>query len=406
MNGIVHIARSHLQTAYRERVTLFWFIVFPLFLLTILTLIFGRIGREGEINFAVTLANMEEEVGAGMDFAAIVEQVFTQIGTAPEPGKEPLFTLHRPQAEDELSEFLAVEQEALRYGRRAAIIVIPPGFNREIMQRMISPDPASAVHSLRIYYDAGSPASEIATSIIEQILTGVDREILARSGRFSEAKAVPSGSAWVGEGEERRQATYIDFLLPGIILMAFFSSGLFGVPGTILFAREQRVLRRYWVTPLTIPCYFAGFSLGHLLLCLVQFILILLLGRLAFGATVSFAAPGAIFFLMLAAVTFLAFGFFVASIAKTANAGMAIANIINMPMMFLGGIFFPVGELPVALQALVYANPLTYLGKGLRASLGVGPPVSPGYLAIIVPLLWIVACTLIAAKRLKWDVER
>ncbi len=404
MKGILRIAAGHLFTAFRERVTLFWFLIFPVFLLAILTLIFGNMGQEGEISFAISVVNLESNTAGPVDFAAIVEGVFEETGTASEEGKEPLFTLTHPSKGEDLGEFLAREKEALRLGHRAAVIVIPEGFNQELLQCMMGSDSSpSGNGALTIYINEGSAASEMATSIIEQILSGIDRQFLAHVGRFQEEEAIPSETQWVGMGGA--EVSYIDFLLPGVILMGFFTNGLFGVPGSILFARDRRVLRRYWVTPLTVPRYLAGFSLGHLTLCLIQFALIFMLARFAFRATIKFAQPMPILFLLLGAITFLTFGFFIASVAKTANAGMAIANILNMPMMFLGGLFFPIGGLPTFLKVIVYANPVTYLAEGLRMSLGVQGETFSIPLTLAVPVGWIAFCIFVASRRLSWDVK-
>ena len=85
---------------------------------------------------------------------------------------------------------------------------------------------------------------------------------------------------------------------------------------------------------------------------------------------------------------------------------MAIANILNMPMMFLGGLFFPIGGLPPVLKAIVLANPLTYLADGLRVSLGTGTGSVSTPLAVAVPLAWIALCFVVASRRLRWDVGR
>jgi ABC-2 type transport system permease protein len=188
--------------------------------------------------------------------------------------------------------------------------------------------------------------------------------------------------------------------------MGFFVTGLFGVPGSILFARDRKILRRYWVTPLTVLHYLVGFSLGHVALCVIQFFFLYLLGRYALGASLRFDHIGPIMFLLLSSLTFLSIGFLIASVAKTANSGMAIANILNMPMMFLGGLFFPISGLPMVLKAIVFVNPLTYLAEGLRISLGVETGALSTPLAILVPLAWIAICLLVASRRLRWDVGR
>ena len=401
MKSVLLVARAHLVTAFRERVTLFWFIVFPAFLLVILTLIFGNVGKQGRINFSVALVNMESASGP-VDFSSLVESAFQRAGEPTENGEEPLFSIIQPAPGEDKEAFIDKEKEAVRSGRLSALIVIPAGFNEGLLARLSGG--GSAGGALTVYEDRGRAGSKMATEIIGQIVSRIDREILAHVGRFDEDESIPLETDWVGSAAA--EVSYVDFLLPGVILMGFFVTGLFGVPGSILFARDRQILRRYWVTPLTVPRYLAGFSLGHLALCVIQFFFLYLLGRYALGASLRFDSLGPIAFLLLSSLTFLSIGFLVASLAKTANSGMAIANIMNMPMMFLGGLFFPIGGLPPVLKAIVLANPLTYLADGLRVSLGTGTGTVSTPLAIAVPLAWIALCFVVASRRLRWDVGR
>ena len=406
MKDILFIARAHIATALRERVTLFWFLIFPVFLLTILTLIFGQIGQEGEISFDITLINQDRSTAAENPFSDRIESVFRELATAQDEATQPLFTLHTAEEDANLEHFLESELKELRQGRRAAVLVIPTGFSDAVMGSLIAGSTEVAeIDSLRIYMSDTSVSSTYATQIIQQVLTEIDRHILIQAGQFDPDRAISSETQWIGRQDG--ETPYVDFVLPGIILMGFFTNGLFGVPGTILFNRDRKVLRRYWVTPLSVLRYLAGFGLGHLTLCGLQFVLLYLLGIYVFGATISFAAPDTILLLVLAAVTFMAFGFLIASLAKTANAGMATANILNMPMMFLSGMFFPTSGLPAFIMVIVYANPVSYLLEGLRRSVGVqNSTIMPSIWIVIVPLLWILVSGLVSARKLKWDVER
>lgn len=141
-------------------------------------------------------------------------------------------------------------------------------------------------------------------------------------------------------------------------------------------------------------------------MCVLQFSLLVLVGRLGFGATVTFARPLAILYLLLSALTFLALGFLVASLAKTAQGGMALANLINMPILFLSSLFFPVANLPLFLRAILLVNPLSYLGEGLRFAVGTGQLTVHPALTAAVPLGWAALSVGVAARRLKWDVAR
>ncbi|MCK4570915.1 ABC transporter permease [Candidatus Bipolaricaulota bacterium] len=406
MKDILFVARAHLATALRERETLFWFLIFPVFLLTVLTLIFGQIGNEGEISFDITLINQERSTSAEGTFSSMIEVVFFEMSQTGDDTTEPLFSLHTSEEHADLEVFLESELTELRQGHRAAVLVIPDGFDDAVMTALAqAPAEIDAGSGLQLFMSDSNVASEYASQIIQQVLTEIDLRILIQSGQFDPNRAVASEAHWIGRQDE--ETPYVNFLLPGIILMGFFVNGLFGVPGTILFNRDRKVLRRYWVTPLSVMRYLAGFGLGHLTLCVVQFALLYLLGVYVFGATISFASLESVALLVLAATTFMAFGFLIASLARTANGGMATANILNMPMMFLSGMFFPTSGLPAVIMVIVYLNPVTYLLEGLRRSVGVqNSTLMPPIWIIIVPLLWILLSSLVTSRRLKWDVER
>jgi ABC-2 type transport system permease protein len=407
VTGVLAIARTHLVTALRERVTLFWFLIFPVFLLLLLAAVFGDIAEQGAMQFDIALIDLEG--GAEGSFSDLVVGLFEGMAGAQDGGQQPLFRLARPRGDEDPAAFLEEQLGRLRQGERAAVVVVPAGFSEGIARRLRGT--AAAVEDgvgssgLTIHYSRGTVASEIAASILEQMLAGVDREILRQAGRLDEEASIATATTWVG-GSEASETGYVDFLLPGIILMGFFTNGLFGIPGSILFARDRRVLRRYWVTPLSVARYLTGLSIGHLTLCAIQFILLYVIGRYALGASVSFARPAAIGFLALGAATFMALGFLIASVAKTAQAGMAMANVLNMPLMFLSGLFFPVVGLPAFLVVIIRINPLTYLAEGLRSAVGVQMGTTSTVWLVVVPLLWIAVAAGLSARRLRWDVGR
>jgi len=402
MRPILRLALYNVVTVLRERQTLFWFVMFPLLLFSLLTLVFGRLGQEGTMNFTVALVNEDQAGSEG--FGAQLDKMFDPLATPRKPGDEPLFTLKRPAPGEPPEQFLAEVQEAARLGRLHVVVRIPPQFTAQLTQALSSspsPEPSAWIE---VFYRKGDAAASMAAGVIEQIMTGLNVGILASSGAFRDEQAVGFQLAYAGGAKEKVQ--YVDYLLPGILLMAFFTGGLFGVPGTILYARDGKILRRYWVTPLGVPQYLGGFALGYLAQCALQFGLIVGVGKLGFAARINFGTPLALAYLMLAALTFLAFGFLVSSLVKTASAGMALANILNLPMMFVSSLFFPVADLPRVMQVIVSINPLSYLADGLRAALGVGQAMYARGLSFLVPLAWLVVCVAVAAWRLRWDVER
>ncbi|MEK7062006.1 MAG: ABC transporter permease, partial [Patescibacteria group bacterium] len=58
--------------------------------------------------------------------------------------------------------------------------------------------------------------------------------------------------------------------------------------------------------------------------------------------------------------------FAIASLSATTSAAEGMATAITIPMMFLGGVFFPIDQLPAWLYSIVKFLPLSPLLKILR----------------------------------------
>jgi ABC-2 type transport system permease protein len=80
-----------------------------------------------------------------------------------------------------------------------------------------------------------------------------------------------------------------------------------------------------------------------------------------------------------------------------------MANVVAMPMMFMGDVFLPVSQMPSFIQPIAAALPLSYLGKALREVALNGN----GIVEVAVPLLAVVIYGLIgfgiAVKLFKWE---
>ena len=69
---------------------------------------------------------------------------------------------------------------------------------------------------------------------------------------------------------------------------------------------------------------------------------------------------------IMGTLTFLAMGYMLSAFAKTQETIMPLLMVVQFPMMFLSGIFFPVEIVPGFMRPIMNAIPLTYLGDSLR----------------------------------------
>jgi ABC-2 type transport system permease protein len=102
-------------------------------------------------------------------------------------------------------------------------------------------------------------------------------------------------------------------------------------------------------------------------------------------------------------VTFTAIGYVIASYAKTEESANALTSIVQFPLMFLSGIFFPIDFMPEFLRPIAAVLPLTYLGDALRQVMVGGTPYVPLAVGVAILAGWLVASFAISARFFRWQ---
>ena len=202
-----------------------------------------------------------------------------------------------------------------------------------------------------------------------------------------------------------RNLRYIDFLVPGVLAMAIMQMGLFSILFVIVSYKKTGVMRRLLVTPVK-PAQFVGAQVvTRLIVSLLQVLVIMLVATIAFNVEIvgSYLLLG--FLVFWGSIIFLAMGFALSSFAKTEEAAAPIANIIAMPQMFLGNVFFPVESMPVWLQGIVKYLPLNYLADALRKVMNQGASIIDIKTDIYGLIVWSVITIVLAIVFFRWQEE-
>jgi ABC-2 type transport system permease protein len=84
-----------------------------------------------------------------------------------------------------------------------------------------------------------------------------------------------------------------------------------------------------------------------------------------------------------------------------ADATLAVANALFLVLLFLGGMAYPLDDLPGVLEQLAGLLPAAALSETLRATLTDGSSFPTGSLAVL--LTWAVAAPLAAATWFRWE---
>jgi ABC-2 type transport system permease protein len=134
-----------------------------------------------------------------------------------------------------------------------------------------------------------------------------------------------------------------------------------------------------------------------------QAIIVILVAYLFFGTQINGSWWLLLFFIILGTLAFMATGFIVAGLAKTPESAGPIAGFISFPMMFVGGVFFPIKNMPEFLQAAVKLIPISHLTTALRQVMNVGASMSGLWMEAAFLGVWLVLAFTVASFTFKWE---
>jgi len=135
-----------------------------------------------------------------------------------------------------------------------------------------------------------------------------------------------------------------------------------------------------------------------LLFELVEALLIVLTG-IALGWDPNGGLVPALVLLLIGTVAFAGIGLLMAGTLR-AEANLAAANALFLGLLFLGGMAYPLDELPGALQAIAKLLPAAALSDTVRSVLS-SQPFPTGQLVVL--LAWAIAAPLAAARWFRWE---
>ncbi len=182
-------------------------------------------------------------------------------------------------------------------------------------------------------------------------------------------------------------ASYLTFLVPGILMMTMLYSGAWAGTGFIDDIRSG-VMDRLLSSPVSRSALVAGQLVQQLLLSLVQGGVLLLIGWAA-GARYA-GGPGgmgiALAASLLLAAAFCSVSAAVALTARDQTALIGISTLVVLPATFLSTALMPVALLPHWVEATARFNPLTWATEiartAMSASVDSGVVVTRGLLLL------------------------
>ncbi|MGW0935252.1 ABC transporter permease [Streptomyces sp. NPDC002666] len=192
----------------------------------------------------------------------------------------------------------------------------------------------------------------------------------------------------------------IDLYVPISVLLAMIMAGIQAMPPVLTGYRERGILRRMSTTPVR-PSALLGAQIAlHGAAALGSALLVMAVGRIAFGVRLPGQPYGYLLGLLLAVACVLALGALVCAVSRTTKIATALGSVVFFALMFTAGVWVPVQTMPDALRSIVQATPFGAASQVLdRAAAGAWP--SWAYLGVLA--LWTLLAAVAAIRTFRWE---
>jgi ABC-2 type transport system permease protein len=343
---ILSLARRVILQVLRDRRTLALIVIGPLLILTLGAVLF----RAEPV--AIPLGVVNEDLGVDSPVAGTIN-----LGRriAEELGAGDAFTLTALDRS-------AVE-ESLRDGSVQAVIVFPDDFTTRYLQDR------QAALDLRL--EGSDPVRSQAIGAL--VTQAAMRSLAGLAG--SAIGAAPAAQAGEGALPVTLNATYLyggpefdtlDYVAP--VYIAFLGMFFVFLLACVAFLRErsQGTMERLAATPATRTDIVLGYMIGLGLFALIQVAAILF--YTVWALEIHYLGSLALLFLVIAlmAVAGVTMGILASAFARTEFQVIQFIPLVIFPQALLGGLFWPVTDLPAYLQPFAYLMPLYYANTAMR----------------------------------------
>jgi ABC-2 type transport system permease protein len=177
---------------------------------------------------------------------------------------------------------------------------------------------------------------------------------------------------------------YMDYIAPGVIMMAVITNSYSNVVSSFFGARYQRFIEEMLISPTSHAVILLGYVGGGVARGLAVGLVVTSVAILLADLKVHNLAV-TIVVVLLTSVLFSLAGFINAIFAKNFDDIAIVPTFVLTPLIYLGGVFYSIELLPEPWQTISRFNPILYMVNGFRYGiLGVSDIPVSGALAVIV----------------------
>ena len=393
LRHIWFIALKDLKIFAKDRLALFFAILFPFLFVVLFSFVLGGIESEDE-RLELHLVTQEDASGLSHHILKAIE---TEDESELDPG-EPIIVWDEDYeealqavADDELSGFLVFPEDftkgiSLGYGSNIEVVADPEAtYDRAALNSMAEAI-ASQVGFQQVVREA------IAGLMLEGWFESPDDvarigqempELLSMQGGVrTRPSLIEYEVEKVGEVEAEEPSNYV---IPGYLVMfVFFTAALSAE--NIVRERQNHTLERMLAGSVRRESILGGIFAGTAAKGLIQLLIFWTVGILVFNIDLGLSPAAVIFLSLLMVIMSSAFAIMLATLAKTQRSAGSIASLTALALAPLGGCWWPLFILPKWMQFIAKMTPHGWANTGFNKLMVFGADFSaavPEMLALV-----------------------
>lgn len=284
-------------------------------------------------------------------------------------------------------------------GKAKCGIIIPPDYNRKLQRNEVA--------QVQLIVDGSDPlVARAALSTAQVVAQNKSFELkvkgIQKAGLNVSLKPTLDlrYRVWYNPNMES-----IKFNIPGLIGLILQNITMMLTAFALVRERERGTMEQLIITPVRSSELILGKLVPYMVIGFIDVLIILGFGVFWFKVPVngSIALLLGLSFLFLMGA--LGLGLFVSTIAKTQLQAMQMSFMFILPSVLLSGFMFPRESMPVAIQIVGYALPLTYFLRILRGIILKGIGIEYLLNDVLLLSLFVVVILVLAMVRMKKKLD-
>lgn len=190
-------------------------------------------------------------------------------------------------------------------------------------------------------------------------------------------------------------------ILTGMVAVSILFYSFITTSFSILSQRRRGVYNLLKITPMSLSKYIFSTSSAWTLISLLCGIMVLIVGIIVFKLNISIISFIALIpVIVIGTISYVFFGFFIASLSKSESNVSIITNIITLPLLLSSTAFYSLENAPLWVKTINSINPFQWFISGLRNALTLD--IASYFTSILLLIILCTVALLISVETFKY----